>query len=115
MLRSAATTVLRSVWGWVTLQVERELSNGSKVFWDAVRNALYAPFLVSTVLLLAHRIDEHNWSLVALATVGADGVKKSATAIGASISGAAGSVASSALGALKKRTSEHTPPEDHHE
>jgi hypothetical protein len=77
-----ATTIANRLSRFVGNQIERELRSGSRVLWDSVRAATYAPFLVATGLLLGHYIDEQHWSYIAIGTVAADGLKHAASTAG---------------------------------
>ena len=59
----------------VTRIVDREARSASKVVWESARTATYAPFVVSTLLVLFHRLDAEHWTAITVATIAADGTK----------------------------------------
>jgi len=84
--------MIRMVAGFVGRLVEREARAASRVAWDSARSATYAPFVVSTILMLTHRLDEQHWTAVTLATIAADSAKNAASAFMDGVGGVVGKV-----------------------
>jgi len=69
--------VLRYLGQFAARLIQREIRAGSDVLWDSVRSGTYAPFLVSTALLIAGRLDAEHWTWITAATIAADGMRRS--------------------------------------
>jgi hypothetical protein len=84
--------MLRIITGFLGRMFDREAKQASKVLWDSARAATYAPFVVSTVLMVMHRLDSDHWSQITLATIAADGAKSAAESIFDGVKGVVGKV-----------------------
>ena len=85
--------MIRVVTGFIGRVIDREFRSASKVVWESARAATYAPFVVSTALMLLHRLDAEHWTAVTLATIAADGAKNAAEAFFDGVKGVVGKVA----------------------
>jgi hypothetical protein len=84
--RSYTGDMLAYIGRFIARQVQREIHAGSDVLWDSVRSVAYAPFLVSTLLLVGGYLDAEHWTWITAATVAADGMRRSVSTAVTSIS-----------------------------
>lgn len=72
--------------------VDREAKSASKFVWESARAATYAPFVVSTLLMVTHHLDAEHWTWVTVATITADGAKSTAESFFEGLRGVVGKV-----------------------